>query len=98
MSKLPTTYVKNYVSGLLKTYGQLCPVMSRFINTGPSTGLVNQETDLKKKCPFLEGADTTKAVKEVSKEIQEDVIEPKHDTGFVKFYLCNNPILLTVMP
>lgn len=81
MSKLPTTYVKNYVSGLIKTYGQSCPVMSRFINSGPSMGLMDEEIDSKKKCPFLEDANTAKAVKVVSKEIQEDVIEPKHDPG-----------------
>lgn len=81
MSKLPTTYVKNYVAGLLKTYGHSCPVMSRFINVGPSVGATNEQTDIKKKCPFLEDESTAKAVKEVSKEIQEDVIEPKINTG-----------------
>lgn len=83
MSKLPTTYVKNYVSGLLKTYGHSCPVMSRFINVGSSEYLVNELNDVKKKCPFLEDECTAKAVKEVSKEIQEDVIEPQYDTGSV---------------
>lgn len=81
MSKLPTTYVKNYVSGLLKTYGHSCPVMSRFINNGLSDALVNEQADFKKKCPFLEDESTAKAVKEVSKEIQEDAIEPKFDSG-----------------
>ncbi|CAI6353074.1 unnamed protein product [Macrosiphum euphorbiae] len=86
MSKLPTTYVKNYVSGLLKTYGHSCPVMSRFINVGPSAGVINEQTDIKKKCPFLEDESTAKAVKEVSKEIQEDVIEPKTNTGNIYNY------------
>jgi len=87
MSKLPTTYVKNYVSGLLKTYGHSCPVMSRFINIGPSTGVINEQTDIKKKCPFLEDESTAKAVKEVSKEIQEDVIEPKTNTGTILLFI-----------
>ncbi|XP_015374160.1 PREDICTED: 5-aminolevulinate synthase, erythroid-specific, mitochondrial [Diuraphis noxia] len=86
MSKLPTTYVKNYVAGLLKTYGHSCPVMSRFINVGPSVGVINEQTDIKKKCPFLVDESTAKAVKEVSKEIQEDVIEPKTNTGNVYNY------------
>lgn len=81
MSKLPTAYVKNYVSGLLKMYGHSCPVMSRFINIGSSTGLTNEQFDSKTKCPFLEDESTAKVVKEVSKEIQEDVIEPKYNTG-----------------
>jgi len=83
MSKLPTTYVKNYVSGLLKTYGHSCPVMSRFINLGSSADLITEQTNIKKKCPFLEDECTAKAVKEVSKEIQEDVIEPNYDIGIV---------------
>lgn len=83
MSKLPTTYVKNYVSGLLKTYGHSCPVMSRFINIGSPADLINEQTGIKKKCPFLEDECTAKAVKEVSKEIQEDVIEPKYDYGII---------------
>lgn len=93
MSKLPTTYVKNYVSGLLKTYGHSCPVMSRFINVGSPASVINEQTDTNKKCPFLEHESTAKAVKEVSKEIQEDVIEPKHNTGiklllvFLTYYL-----------
>lgn len=93
MSKLPTTYVKNYVSGLLKTYGHSCPVMSRLINVGPSAGVINEQTDMKKKCPFLKDESTAKAVKEVSNEIKEDVIEPKTNTGtkllfiFLTFYL-----------
>lgn len=82
MSKLPTTYIKNYVSGLLKTYGQSCPVMSRFINGGPSTDLTNEETNLKKTCPFLEDKSTANVVRQVSKEIEEDVIEPQNDTGY----------------
>jgi hypothetical protein len=82
MSKLPSTYIKNYVSGLLKTYGHSCPVMSRFINGGSCTSLINDKTDSKKKCPFLEDKNTAKVVKEVSKEIQEDIIEPKYDAGY----------------
>lgn len=82
MSKLPSTYVKNYVLGLLKTYGHSCPVMSRSINIGTSTGLINEPTDIKKKCPFLDDESTAKIVKEVSKEIQEDVIEPKSVKGY----------------
>lgn len=81
MSKLPTSYIKNYVSGLLKTYGNSCPVMSRFINGGSSTSLNNEKIDIKKKCPFLEDESTSKVVKEISKEIQEDIIEPKYDAG-----------------
>lgn len=82
MSKLPTTYVKNYVSSLLKTYGYSCPVMSRFINVGPSAGVIKEQTaDITKKCPFLEDECTAKVVKEASKEIQEDVIEQKYDIG-----------------
>jgi len=87
MSKLPTTYVKNYVSGLLKTYGHSCPVMSRFINVGSPAGVINERTDNKKKCPFLEDESTAKAVKEVSKEIQEDVIEPKSNTGSILLFI-----------
>lgn len=82
MSKLPTTYIKNYVSGLLKTYGQSCPVMSRFINGVPSTDLMNEQTNIKKKCPFLEDESTANVVRQVSKEIEEDVIEPQNDTGY----------------
>ncbi|XP_025404714.1 5-aminolevulinate synthase, erythroid-specific, mitochondrial [Sipha flava] len=90
MSKLPSTYIKNYVSGLLKTYGHSCPVMSRFINGGSCTSLINDKTDSKKKCPFLEDKNTAKVVKEVSKEIQEDIIEPKYDAeinyNYEKFF------------
>lgn len=81
MSKLPTTYIKNYVSSLLKTYGHSCPVMSRFINIESSAGLINEQTDITKKCPFLEDECTAKVVKEASKEIQEDVIEHKYTKG-----------------
>lgn len=77
MSKLPTTYVKNYVSTLLKSYGQSCPVMSRFINVESSTNKLNEQIDSKTKCPFLEDENTLKVVKEVSIEIQEDIIRPK---------------------
>lgn len=87
MSKLPTNYIKNYVSGLLKTYGQSCPVMSRFINVGPSTSVVNEQTNSKTKCPFLEDECTAKAVRQVSKEIEEDVIEPKNNTGYLISFL-----------
>lgn len=87
MSKLPTTYVKNYVSGLLKTYGHSCPVMSRFINGGSSAGLLNDKTSVTNKCPFLEDESTAKAIKEVSKEIREDIIEPNHNTGYYIFNL-----------
>lgn len=87
MSKLSTTYVKNYVSGLLKTYGHSCPVMSRFINIGSSTDLTNEQFDTKIKCPFLEDESTAKVVKEVSKEIQEDVIEPKYNTGYYYYMI-----------
>ncbi|VVC26878.1 Pyridoxal phosphate-dependent transferase, subdomain 2,Aminotransferase, class I/classII,Pyridoxal [Cinara cedri] len=80
MSKLPTTYIKNYVSGLLKTYGPSCPVMSRFVNIGPTTSMSIEDPDLKKKCPFLKDESTANVVKEVSKEIQEDVIEPINNT------------------
>jgi hypothetical protein len=55
--------------------------MSRFINVGSPAGVINEKIDNKKKCPFLENESTAKAVKEVSKEIQEDVIEPKSKTG-----------------
>lgn len=82
MSKLPTTYIKNYVSGLLKIYGHSCPIMSRFINDRSPTNLANEKIDIKKKCPFLEDESTSKVVKEVSKEIQEDIIEPKYNTGY----------------
>lgn len=84
MSKLPSNYVKNYVSGLMKTYGQSCPVASRFLNIGsPSNGSIEEQSqtlDDIKKCPFLEEVHT-KAVKKVSKEIKEDIIEPKSETG-----------------
>jgi len=85
MSKLPTAYVKNYVSSLLKAYGHSCPVMSRFINVGSSTStnVLNEQIDSKKKCPFLEDGSTSKVVKEVSAEIQEDVITQKEKvTGY----------------
>lgn len=87
MSKLSTNYVKHYVSGLIKTYGHSCPVMSRFINFESSTDYVNEHIDIKKKCPFLEDENTAKLVKEVSKEIQEDVIAAKQEKGNTSNYI-----------
>lgn len=94
MSKLPTSYIKNYVSGLLKTYGPSCPVMSRFLNIGPSTNVPTEQPYIKKKCPFLKDESIAKAVKEVSKEIQEDVIEPKHNTGLIFFLITQSNIVV----
>lgn len=82
MSKLPTTYIKNYVLNLLKTYGPSCPVMSRFVNIGPSTDVTIEQLNTNKKCPFLKDESIRKLVKEVSKDIQEDIIEPKENTGY----------------
>lgn len=56
--------------------------MSRFINGGSSAGLINEKTGVTNKCPFLEDESTAKAIKKVSKEIQEDIIEPNYDTGY----------------
>ncbi|XP_050527444.1 5-aminolevulinate synthase, erythroid-specific, mitochondrial isoform X2 [Daktulosphaira vitifoliae] len=89
MSKLPSNYVKNYVSSLIKTYGQSCPVASRFLNIGsPTYGAIeeqNQTLEDNKKCPFLEEVHS-KAVKKISKEIKEDIIEPKTETGTIYNY------------
>ncbi|XP_050426463.1 5-aminolevulinate synthase, erythroid-specific, mitochondrial isoform X2 [Adelges cooleyi] len=88
LSKLPTNFVKNYVSGLLKNYGQSCPVASRFLNIGSSVNVAeeaNQVSDVATKCPFLEDVNT-KVVKEVSNEMKEDIIEPKNETGNVYNY------------
>ncbi|KAK3910612.1 5-aminolevulinate synthase, nonspecific, mitochondrial [Frankliniella fusca] len=77
LTRLSSTYVRNYGSTLLKTYGQHCPVVSRLASSVASTdssSAKNEEaTNALKKCPFL--AEVTPLVKEAGKEMQDDVIE-----------------------
>ncbi|KAJ9585664.1 hypothetical protein L9F63_002535, partial [Diploptera punctata] len=74
MTRLSPSYIRNYGSNLLKTYGQHCPFMSRFTGTLASANSSDEDSGLEaaKKCPFL--AKVTPLVKEASKEMQDDVI------------------------
>lgn len=75
LTRLSSTYVRNYGSTLLKTYGQHCPVVSRLASSAASTdsnSAKNEEAaNALKKCPFL--AEVTPLVKEAGKE--DDVFE-----------------------
>ncbi|XP_034231167.1 5-aminolevulinate synthase, erythroid-specific, mitochondrial isoform X3 [Thrips palmi] len=74
LTRLSSTYVRNYGTSLLKTYGQHCPVVSRLASSVASTdsNTANNEgaAQAMKKCPFL--AEVTPLVKEAGKE---DIIE-----------------------
>lgn len=73
MTRLSPSYIRNYGSSLLKTYGQHCPFMSRLTGTLTSANSCDEAMEAVKKCPFL--AEVTPLVKEASKEMQDDVID-----------------------
>lgn len=74
MTRLSPSYIRNYGSNLLKTYGQHCPFISRLTGTLTSAANTSDEAlEAVKKCPFL--AEMTPLVKEASKEMQDDIIE-----------------------
>lgn len=78
LSKLSTSYLKNYWPFLIKNYSQNCPALintAAFHSKATSTGDVS-------KCPFLANSQD-KLVKKASEAIQEDVIvlsqpKPEH--------------------
>ncbi|GLH14297.1 uncharacterized protein GBIM_18662 [Gryllus bimaculatus] len=73
MTRLSPSYICNYGTALLKTYGQYCPIMSRLTSTLTSADSNEEAIDAVKKCPFLAGV--TPLVKEASKEMQDDIID-----------------------
>lgn len=85
LTRLSTTYVRNHGPVLLKTYGNHCPVASRFISTLQST--INSKSataaaidtatpdgidDISKdsKCPFLASDAAAKIVRNVSDNVE----------------------------
>lgn len=87
VSRLTTTYVKNYASSLVSAYQRQCPYLARSIGTGPSCGqqvlpdnisaqacpVDNQ--DKCPRCPFL--LKNRAAVKSIQQD--NDVIECRED-------------------
>ncbi|XP_066997428.2 5-aminolevulinate synthase, erythroid-specific, mitochondrial isoform X2 [Anabrus simplex] len=73
LTRLSTSFICNYGSNLIKTYGQYCPVVSRFTSTLTSANSNEEAIEAVKKCPFLAAA--SPIVKEASKEMQDDIIE-----------------------
>ncbi|XP_023706857.1 5-aminolevulinate synthase, erythroid-specific, mitochondrial isoform X2 [Cryptotermes secundus] len=73
MTRLSPSYIRNYGSNLLKTYGQHCPFISRLTGTLTSASSSDEDMEAVKKCPFL--AEVTPLVKEASQEMQDDVID-----------------------
>ncbi|GFG28452.1 hypothetical protein Cfor_00629 [Coptotermes formosanus] len=73
MTRLSPSYIRNYGSNLLKTYGQHCPFMSRLTGTLTSASSCDEAMEAEKNCPFL--AEVTPLVKEASREMQDDVID-----------------------
>lgn len=74
LTKLPTTFVKNYWPYLVKNYGPSCPVVTSGIVQHHST-FVGDVT----KCPFL--SSKPELIKQASQEIQEDVMNLAVETN-----------------
>ncbi len=82
LTKLPSTYVRNYASALMKQYAEQCPFLTRGL--GSSTSVINAQgqvqvdqatLDANAKCPFLKGMKDDNIVKPASSLLKEDVFE-----------------------
>ncbi|KAK9508675.1 hypothetical protein O3M35_006176 [Rhynocoris fuscipes] len=83
LSKLSSTYVKNYWPFLVKNYGQNCPVIvnAAGYNQRSNSTFTGDVT----KCPFL-AKDPEKLVKKASEAIQEDIISKEEVFEYDQFF------------
>lgn len=93
LSRLPSSYVRNYGLNLLKSFGSHCPVVSRLAASVTSDPCAEQGLESPTlTCPFLAGV-SSPVVKEASQELEGDVIQspPKAESGELHFrYLYQN--------
>jgi hypothetical protein len=72
LTRLPSKFVKNYASPLMKQYVEHCPFLGN--NRGIVSGVnyCDQEK-IADKCPFLKNVNN-KVIKQVAPQIKEDTI------------------------
>ncbi|XP_075218445.1 5-aminolevulinate synthase isoform X2 [Lycorma delicatula] len=88
LNRLSSAYIRNYGTSLIKNYVQHCPMMSRLVSTGftDSEPADNNNVSPVNKCPFL--SEVKPAVKELSIESQEDVIQLSPESSGTKMEGC----------
>ena len=80
LTRLPSNFVKNYASPLMKQYVEQCPflgnnrgIVSSVLSTSATA---SDNTSLQDKCPFLKKVKSPAAIiKKVAPQTKEDIIE-----------------------
>ena len=82
LTRLPSTFVKNYASPLVKQYMDQCPFLGT--KRGIVSSVIKDDNVGKAKisfnnveCPFLKEAKSPELIKQVEPRINEDIIEGK---------------------
>ncbi len=76
MTRLPSTFVKNYASPLMKQYMDQCPFLGA--NRGIVSSVVNDNQISNKaeaSCPFLKEVQSPHFIKPVAPQINADIID-----------------------
>ena len=79
LTRLPSNFVKNYASPLMKQYVEQCPflgnnrgIVSSVLSTSATA---SDNTSLQDKCPFLKKVKSPAIIKKVAPQTKEDIIE-----------------------